>query len=61
MNVRSLRLKAGLTQVQLAKLMEIDQSAVSLWETGKHAPRAKDYKRLAKALGVTVDELLREE
>lgn len=61
MNIRNLRLAAGLTQKQLAKKMNVDQSAVSLWESGKSNPQKKIHKKLAKVLGCTVDELLSNE
>ena len=58
MNIKNLRLKAGLTQVELAKKMHVDQAAVSRWESGETKPLKKSHKRLAKVLGCTVDELL---
>lgn len=61
MNIKNLRMKAGLTQVQLAKKMNVDQSAVSLWESGKTAPMRKLHKKLAKVLGCTVEELLQDD
>lgn len=61
MKVKEFRLKAGLTQSQLAKKMNVDQSCVSLWESEKTSPAKKLHKKLAKVLGVTVDELLRED
>ena len=54
------RKAAGLTQVQLAKKMNVDQSTVSLWETGKSRPARKLHKKLAKILGCTVEELIAE-
>lgn len=58
LNIKNLRLKAGLTQVELAKKMRVDQAAVSRWESGETKPLRKSRKRLAKVLGCTVDELL---
>ena len=60
MNIKNLRLKAGLTQVELAKKMHVDQAAVSRWESGETKPLRKSHKRLAKVLGCNVDELLKE-
>ena len=59
MRFSSAREKAGLTQAEVAKALGVDQSAVSLWETGKTAPRAALLPKLADLYGVTVDELLR--
>jgi ribosome-binding protein aMBF1 (putative translation factor) len=60
MRIREYRFKTGMTQVQLAKKMNVDQSAVSLWESGKTKPLKKCQKKLAKVLGITLEELLRE-
>lgn len=61
MSIKELRTRANMTQVQLAKKMNVDQSTVSLWETGKTFPVRKLHKKLAKVLGCTVDELTKEE
>lgn len=55
--MKELRLAAGLTQVGLAKKMKVDQSTVSLWESGSTKPLKKNHKKLAKVLGCTVDDL----
>ena len=59
--VRQARMRKGMTQAQLAKKMNVDQSCVSLWESEKTNPAKKLHKKLAKVLGCTVDELLRED
>lgn len=61
MKIREYREKAGMTQAQLAKKMNVDQSAVSLWESEKTSPLKKYRKELAKVLGVELDELLKED
>ena len=58
MTLKERRLKAGLTQENVAKIVEVDQTAVSLWESGKK-PLLKHRIRLAKLYGCTVDELLK--
>ena len=60
MNIRDFRLKAGLTQVELAKKLNVDQAAVSRWESGETRPLRKIHKKLAKVLGCTVDDLMME-
>ena len=57
MNIKTLRLNKRLTLGQLATLLEVDQTAVSQWETGVSAPRADKLPELAKILGCTIDEL----
>ena len=55
------REKAGITQREVAEEIGVDQSAVSLWETGKTLPRASLLVKLAKLYGCTVDDLLKED
>lgn len=33
--IREYRIKKGISQAQLAKLMETTQAAVAMWETGR--------------------------
>lgn len=59
-NVRRLRIAAGLKYgYQLAKELEVDPSVVSRWEQNKTGlPETPTLLRLAKVLGVSVDDLL---
>ena len=58
---RVMRERKGLTQSDVAKLLECkDKSTVSKWETGAALPNAKLLTRIAELYGCTVDELLRE-
>jgi transcriptional regulator with XRE-family HTH domain len=54
----ALRRLRGLTQVQLAEAIESTQRAISHYETFGGYPPAPVLVTLAKALGVTTDELL---
>lgn len=40
MNISTAREKAGITQGELAKRMEVTQGAVSQWESGQTKPRS---------------------
>jgi len=60
LNIRFYREKAGLRQEDLAKKLDVDQTAVSNWELGKSKPLRKYHKKLAKILGCTVEELMGE-
>jgi transcriptional regulator with XRE-family HTH domain len=53
-----LRVERGLTQTQLAELIESSQRAISRYETIAELPPAAVLVKLAKALDVTSDELL---
>lgn len=56
--LRAARLSAGLTQTELAEKVGCHQKDVSRWEAGQHAPGARTLKKLAVALGCSVDELI---
>lgn len=54
----SLRKQKGLTQLELAKTLNVTNKAVSKWETGEAMPETSLLLPLSKILDVTVDELL---
>jgi len=56
--LRTLREAAGLSQYELAARIGERQSNVHYWETTGKLPRSNVLVPLAKALGVTVEELL---
>ena len=53
-----LRKEKGLTQEELAQHMGVSGQAVSKWENDQTCPDISALPRLARLLGVTVDELL---
>lgn len=61
MSIKLKRIKALMSQKDLAKRLGVTQGLISQWETGKVHPRATMLPKLADILGCTVDELLREE
>src|SRR5262245_24767287 len=58
--LRELREKAGLSQSGLAEAAGVPIDSVQNWEQGRIRPRIEALGKLARALGVTVDELLQE-
>ena len=56
--LKAARERRGLSQTDLAKLTGLQPSAVSHFETGNRAPSFDNLKRLADALGVSIDYLL---
>lgn len=60
-NLKACRERASLTQQELADVLKIDRSAISKWETGEFLPRTDKLPAIAKALGCTIDELLKVE
>jgi len=61
MSFAAARKKAGLNQVDAAKVLGVTQGAISMWENGRTKPRSTQIVEIAKLYGVTVDELLRED
>ena len=59
-NLRVLREAAGLSLRELARQIGEQPSNVSYWETSGHLPRSDVLLPIAKALGVSVEELLGE-
>ncbi len=57
--VAQLRKEKGLTQKELADLLNVTDKAVSKWETSKGFPDVKLLEPLAQALGVSLVELMR--
>jgi DNA-binding XRE family transcriptional regulator len=54
---RAWREHLGMTQAEVAELAGMTQAALSQIESGQHKPRKATKAKLAKALGVTVEQL----
>ena len=55
--IKTLRLKQGMTQGQLAERCGTSTNAVSLWETGRSWPPKGAAERVCEALGVPTSYL----
>ena len=58
-NMKKVRAKKKLSQGALARLLEVDKGYISNIESGKKNPTLATIQRLADALGVSADELLK--
>ena len=58
-NLKTIRVSKNITQSDLADVLGVDKSFVSNIENGKNNPTLSTISSLAKALGVTVDELFK--
>ena len=56
--LKELRLEKKLSQMQLAKLVDLSQSGIKQWENNQRIPNADAVVRLAKFFRVTTDYLL---
>lgn len=58
--LRSARLRAHMTQVEVAERLGIKQSSVSQWEQGRFQPKVRLLPALADLYNCTIDELFEE-
>lgn len=58
LNIKKYRERANLTQLDLAKKIGTHKQVISEIERGKHEPGSSRIVSIARALGVTVDELV---
>ena len=58
-NIKTYRKASGISQEKLAAILNVSQSAVTQWETGKTHPGFNKLLQLADLFGVTVDELMK--
>ena len=56
--IKELRLEHNLSQMELAKALNMSQSAVAKWELGKTEPTATAIIRLAQLFNESADYLL---
>ena len=58
-NLKKMRIKKDISQIELARLLGVDRSFVSNIENGKNNPTLSTITSLAKALEVSTNELLK--
>ena len=58
--IKAARKKAGVTQEELGKKLGVSPSFVAQYETGKRNPKIETLQNLANALGVPVQELVKD-
>ena len=59
-NIKKRRKELHITQLQLAERLGYSEKAISKWESGKGLPPTAVLPDLARALALTLDELMRE-
>ncbi len=58
-NLKRIRELKGMTQGDICRALELDRGYISSIESGKRNPTLSTLKKLADALKVSVDELLK--
>jgi len=56
--LRELRELSGLSQTSVANQLEVHQTAISQWESGRTKPNIELLSRLSKLYGVSIDTLI---
>ena len=60
-NIKKYREENKMTQRDIAEILKVEPGTVSKYESGMIEPNIDSIKRLAKAFGVTIDELLKDD
>lgn len=58
MTLKELIKSKGYTQQELADKLNVNQSSVSAWITGRTRPTTAKLSKVAKALGISVNKLV---
>jgi len=59
LNMKRIRAKKKMSQGDIARALEVDRGYISNIENGKKNPTLATIQKLANALGVSADELLK--
>ena len=52
------RIRAGLTQSELAEKLNVSAFTISMWENGKTEPRLSQAKELANIFNCSLDDII---
>ena len=58
-NMKKIRARKHMSQGDICRALGVDRAYISTIESGKQNPTLSTIERIAKALGVSVDELLK--
>ncbi|MCR4263850.1 MAG: helix-turn-helix domain-containing protein [Candidatus Roizmanbacteria bacterium] len=58
-NLKRIRTKKGISQGDISRALNVNKSYISNIENGKSNPTLKTIAKLAKAIGVSVGELMK--
>ncbi|MCM3274287.1 helix-turn-helix domain-containing protein [Paenibacillus elgii] len=57
-NLRKVRTRKGLTQIQLAERLRVNNATISKWESSNYEPNLEQLVSISKELDVSIDWLL---
>jgi len=58
-NLKKIRTQKGISQGDISRKLKMDRAYISGIENGKRNPTISSIEKIAQALGVSVDELLK--
>ena len=56
--LKAARINSGLSQKELAERLNVVNTTLSAWETGKREPSASQLKEFAKITNVSMDDII---
>lgn len=60
-DLKALRERSGLSQTELAAIVNVSQQSVAKWENGVNSPRTDKIPEIAKALNCEISDLFKHE
>lgn len=57
-SIKKIREEKGFSQEELARKLNVAQSTIGMWESGKRTPKLDELNRLARILNITVSRLI---
>ena len=57
-SIKKIREEKGFSQEELARKLDVAQSTIGMWESGKRTPKLDELNRLARVLSITVNRLI---
>ncbi len=57
MNIKEMRIKNGMSQIEFSRAMNVSQPTVSAWENNESLPKSSKLKRIAEVLNCKIEEL----
>lgn len=55
--IKTIRVNAGLSRKEFAKMIGSSQSAITYWESGKRQPRFDQLEKIATAFGLDIQDI----
>ena len=57
-NIKKIREEKGFSQEDLARKLDVAQSTIGMWESGKRTPKLGELNRLSRVLNITINRLI---